>query len=88
MVAVARMIEMNKDKARRYREGIEELLLAEKVGLTEHLGFVPCPFDHKPCDVPNMSCSIEMFGSFASDGKEENVWSCPRSRAKNKLRSF
>ena len=79
---------MDKGKARRYRESIEELLLAEKVGLTEHLGFVLCPYDHKPCNVPNMSCSIELFGSFASDGKVETLWSCPRSNAKKMLRSF
>ena len=69
---------MDKGKARRYRESIEELLLAEKVGLTEHSGFASCPYDHKPCNVPNMSCSIELFGSFASDGKVETLWSCPR----------
>ena len=73
---------MDEDKARRCRRDIEALINAENVKLPT------CPYDGKPCNVPDMSCSVELFGSFASDGKVETLWSCPRSNAKKMLRSF
>jgi hypothetical protein len=71
---------MDEVKARRYRQDIEALVIAENVKLPT------CPSDGKPCNVPDMSCSVYAFGSFASDGNEEVVWSCPR--LKKALRSF
>jgi hypothetical protein len=83
---------MDEDKARRYRRDIEALINAENVKLptypSENGKLPTCPYDGKLCNVPDMSCSVELFGSFASDGKVETLWSCPRSHAKKKLRSF
>ena len=37
-----------------------------------------CPSDGKPCWTPNKGCQMSAFGSIASDGVEEIVWTCPR----------
>jgi hypothetical protein len=63
---------MDEDKARLYRWAVEDLIDAQNVVLPV------CPFDDKPCSVPEMNCQVVAFGSFAVDGNEEVVWSCPR----------
>lgn len=63
---------MDEVKARRYRRDIEDLVVAQNVELPV------CPYDSKPCNVPEMGCFAYAFGSFAVDGNEEVVWSCPR----------
>ena len=77
MVAIAMgTIDMDKDKARRYREDVSDLVANQNVELPK------CFVDGKPCDVQGGCCEISAFGCFASDGNDEVLWSCPRLKKK------
>jgi len=63
---------MKSDVADIYRRCVEDLVVAQN-------GESPaCPFDGKPCLTPERGCTQHLFGTLASDGKEELVYSCPR----------
>jgi len=57
-----------------YRRDVDDLIVREN----RDRDLPICPCDRKPCDYPDMGCQMTYFGVVASDGKEENAWSCPR----------
>ena len=73
---------MDEDEARLYRRAVEDLTVAQSVDLPA------CPFDGEPCSMPEMDCQVVAFGTFAVDGNEEVLWSCPRLKERRLFECF
>ena len=58
------------DEREIYRKAVMDQIELEKLP--------KCPFDGKPCLIPDLGCQISVFGIFASNGDEEILWRCPR----------